>query len=626
MWHFRRMSRAEINEDPTASDFFSTEALQEITDALVRESIQNSLDARRPEAEQPVLVRIKLGRSNSSHIHRWFESLWPHVDECDDYLSDSPSRDDQLTWISIEDFETRGLLGDETASDDPPEGERNDFFYFWRNIGRGKKSGQDLGRWGLGKITFPAASRIHSFLGLTVRSNDEEWLLMGQSVLQIHHLQGQKYAPYGYFGRRDGDDDFVVPARDDETCSAFIDDFGLSRTCEPGLSLVIPFPQQEIKHSVLAKSAMRHYFYPILAGKLIIEIIDKENGTRLDSETIKDEVKNYFPRSDKSFFGLLSLAEEVLNRSDDDLIQAAPQDAGRIPEWTEDLLSGEQLEKIAETFDAGESVILNVPVWVLPKGGGRKESSFIIAIQRDAELDHAMDIFIRQGITITGVHSLRDSGVRALVLAEEPDIAAFLGDSENPAHTEWQSKSRKFKGKYRVGASTLQFVKDAPRGLMKLLNQRSEKIDDTALRDVFPASSPSGNRTPAGGVHEADPTRTREPIPPQQRSVRATSLNRNRDGFTLTLTDHGKSKTPFQIGVTCAYDVAKGNPFKKWQKSDFDLTGGDQVAVDGGGVTECYGNKLKVVATDNEFRLHVNGFDPNRDLIVDCREEDAGDA
>lgn len=42
------MQPGETNIDPTEAEFFSTEALGSPADALVREAIQNSLDARRP--------------------------------------------------------------------------------------------------------------------------------------------------------------------------------------------------------------------------------------------------------------------------------------------------------------------------------------------------------------------------------------------------------------------------------------------------------------------------------------------------------------------------------------------------------------------------------------------------
>ena len=55
-WKFREMSRGEINVDPIEGEFFATEALGSLSDALVRESIQNSLDAK--AGTGPIKVRF----------------------------------------------------------------------------------------------------------------------------------------------------------------------------------------------------------------------------------------------------------------------------------------------------------------------------------------------------------------------------------------------------------------------------------------------------------------------------------------------------------------------------------------------------------------------------------------
>lgn len=44
-WRFRRMGRDEQGIDPVQEEFFATEELGDLNEALVREAIQNSLDA-----------------------------------------------------------------------------------------------------------------------------------------------------------------------------------------------------------------------------------------------------------------------------------------------------------------------------------------------------------------------------------------------------------------------------------------------------------------------------------------------------------------------------------------------------------------------------------------------------
>src|SRR5947208_9535672 len=56
-WHFRSMDLGEVQVDPVHDEFFKA---QDLADALVRESIQNSLDARVARSRSPVRVRFRL--------------------------------------------------------------------------------------------------------------------------------------------------------------------------------------------------------------------------------------------------------------------------------------------------------------------------------------------------------------------------------------------------------------------------------------------------------------------------------------------------------------------------------------------------------------------------------------
>jgi len=149
MWHFRTMTRGEINDDPTEGDFFNVDALPNFADALVREAIQNSLDAGSDSPSSRVTVNIRISTDGEaieySRAQPFLDGLWPHA-AAYDVISDLPPKGAPDSWIAVEDFETRGLVGNIYSSEDPSPGERNDFFYFWRIIGRGKKEGVYLHR------------------------------------------------------------------------------------------------------------------------------------------------------------------------------------------------------------------------------------------------------------------------------------------------------------------------------------------------------------------------------------------------------------------------------------------------------------------------------------------------
>ena len=267
-WRFREMQPGEINVDPIEGEFFTTETLGSLNDALVREAIQNSLDAA--IGNKPVTVRFSFQKQSNNRsdfkevVETYLNGIGAHLQARHSGLQNTPTNAEDFDYLLIEDYGTRGLQGDILQYDDLDDDQRrNDFYYFWRNIGRTRKGDSDLGRWGLGKTVFQASSRINSFFGLTVRDDDHRSMLMGQSVLKIHKVNGQRYAPYGFFGLFD--DDLPLPIEDKSFIDAFIRQFNIERNERSGLSILIPYPERDINPIGSVKSAIIHYFFPILA-------------------------------------------------------------------------------------------------------------------------------------------------------------------------------------------------------------------------------------------------------------------------------------------------------------------------------------------------------------------------
>ena len=346
-WRFRAMQPGEMNVDPIEGEFFTTEALKSVTDALVRESIQNSLDAA--AGLEPVTVRFShhpgplTHHSNIGDLReRYVDGLSPHLLSKHAGLPEAPPLSEPLNFIAIEDYGTRGLQGDVLQYDDLDEDvKKNDFFYFWRNIGRTRKELTDLGRWGLGKTVFQAASRINTFFGLTVRRDDGRAYLMGQSVLKIHKVDGSRYAPYGYFGSFDGP--LALPVDDPAYLSAFSKDFALDRIGKPGLSVVIPYPDKEINLRGCAGSVIRHYFFPILAGRLVVEFKFDGKRIRLDALNLDDYLKKSQWAEKQGLPGLMELARWAIQQPPESFIRLQEPPVGKRPKITEEL------------FDPGQS-------------------------------------------------------------------------------------------------------------------------------------------------------------------------------------------------------------------------------------------------------------------------------
>jgi hypothetical protein len=621
-WRFRTMQPGEMNIDPIEGEFFTTEALRSITDALVRESIQNSLDAA--VGDGPVVVRFchHLGPPAGVDPHalrqRYLDGLAPHLHSRHAGLPEAPPLHEPLSFLAIEDYGTRGLQGDVRQYDDLDDDlQKNDFFYFWRNIGRTQKELTDLGRWGLGKTVFPAASRINAFFGLTVRHDDRRAYLMGQAVLKIHKVDGSRFAPYGYFGLFSGH--LALPAEDPDYHQMFSAHFALERSGQPGLSVLIPYPDQEINLRGCAHAVIRHYFFPILAGRLIVELAFDGKQIRLDALNLGDYLKKSQWAEKQGLPGLMELARWAIQQPPEKFIQLSAPVPGKRPKLTAELFRALPLDAIRSDFATGRRLAFHVPVAVLRQSGGQiSHTGFRVFLERDEKLDKPEDHFIRQGITIPEVSSLKHKGIRAIVSVAESDLSSFLGDAENPAHTQWERNSKKFKRKYKLGPATLDFVKSSPRELVKILTQPQKGRDENLLKHIFAIPlEPVGNAEKPG-QEKSD----KESKPPGDGEIVALEpgsylqLGAIKGGFRLSRQTRA-TQVPRYITLWIAYEVRSGNPFKKYTALDFDIGREPiQVRADGARLMLCKDNTLQIEVLRSDFRVTVTGFDTRRDLRV----------
>jgi hypothetical protein len=262
------MQKGEMNIDPIQGEFF---ARADLSDNLVRESVQNSLDAACSEKIR-VRFAISLGTSSlrPAVAQLYMSGLWTHLKSV--LAKDVPKASEPMDFLVIEDFGTRGLQGDpKQAYDTEQPTPKNDFYYFWRNIGRSPKGEMELGRWGVGKAVFAESSRINGFFGLTIRNDDHQELLMGQCVLKMHTIGFSWHRPYGFYANHDKDG-FPMPLQNRELQERFRRDFHLKRRNEPGLSIVVPyFRKEDLTLKGLERAVIEHYFYPVISKRLVLE-------------------------------------------------------------------------------------------------------------------------------------------------------------------------------------------------------------------------------------------------------------------------------------------------------------------------------------------------------------------
>ena len=609
-----------MNIDPIEGEFFSTEALGSLSDALIREAVQNSLDAAIPGEQVKVTITFSSSDQHlpTSKSEAYLRGLKSHLEAKQTGLSDRVRLTDPMNYLVIEDFGTRGLEGDTREDEDKgTDGKKNDFFYFWRNIGRAVEGTTARGRWGLGKTVFQAASRINSFFGLTIRRNDPRKLVLGQSVLKIHWCDGTRHSPYGFYGLFEGD--FALPTEGKDFIEQYSRDFRLQRKVETGLSVIIPFPDNEISPSGIVQAAVKQYFFPILSGDLVVKVVHGQREHILDGRTIFQCISESDWPDKGSVLRRLELAKWCIGLPVENYRHLREPETNQAPKWDENLFEAGQLNDLRKKFDEGERIALVVPLWVKKKSEDIEHSFFKVLIERDERVERGEDYFIRDGVTITGVSSLRQKGLRVIVSVSDRLLSKLLGDSENPAHTEWQERSPKFKDRYEWGVTCLRYVKNSPKEIVKILSRPAEGRDTKLLRDLFSIGLPK-TLEPNGDLEKPIEGEGRDgPTIPEQGAISADrflQLQRTKQGFRLVAHPETK-RIPKEIDIEVAYDVRQGNPFRRYSPLDFELNK-LPIRVGGKGLKASISkaNVLHIVLEEPNFQLSVTGFDPKRDLKI----------
>lgn len=218
MWVFNTRHDFGVETDPTQGEFFVNNEIDR-SSAIVRETIQNSLDARRDDA-QPVKVRFSFHEGGlflgPALVRNYLAGLIPHLSACGLDLDGIDLNEPR--FLVVEDFGTHGLRGN------PETKEPTDFYFFWHVVGRSGKTDAKAGRWGLGKTVFPNSSQISAFFGYTIRSDDQRHFLLGQTCLKTHSLDGTTYLPYAFY-QNSGEREFELPFDDPQHLARFRADF-----------------------------------------------------------------------------------------------------------------------------------------------------------------------------------------------------------------------------------------------------------------------------------------------------------------------------------------------------------------------------------------------------------------
>jgi hypothetical protein len=525
----------------------------------------------------------------------------------------------------IEDFGTTGLTGSveqcwlETAA-------RNPFYFFFRAEGQSGKSERDRGRWGVGKTVFPRSSRINTFFGFTVRQDDARQLLMGRAVLRSHYIGSDYFAPDGFFGQCD-ESGFPLPIDDENLIQQFRQDFRLQRENETGLSVVVPYCDEEVTYEGLLEAVIRQYYYSLLSGNLQVTVASPDREATLNSETLLSEIEKMHSDSTAELRALIQLTQWANQQCEEQMLTLTPPSAQESLKWSSAWFSEQQITEMRTRLEKGEPLAVRVPVTVREKKQKEQASFFDVFFVRDGNNESSRPVFIREGIIISDIRSLKNRGYRSIVVVEDRPLATLLGDSENPAHTQWQKDSSNYKGKYTYSDRYIPFVTRSVAEIIQAITEEQNRVDPMLLLDIFSLPAPQSENSAKTRKDKPQSKKGNEPdvVDPAPARPQRFRVKKVEGGFSV-LKGNDAASLPDSLLVRVAYNVRRGNPLKKYNPVDFTVENLDVVSQ-GIEINRMERNEILAKVVDPDFALTVTGFDENRDICVKVNaiQEDADD-
>jgi len=565
IWQFKKYDEDSTQQNSSSGKFFKEVSE---TESLVREFIQNSLDAVE-HSSKPVQVTINEASFNKRDLKDFLTGLEPHLKACGIKAHKETSK---IKFIILEDFNTKGL---------ERENQKN---FFYRDNMTNKIVGG--GSHGIGKAVFLSASKIKTFFGYSLFEGGE--VFQGRSVLKSHKIGPYEYCPYGNLK-------IDVSQNEDLLSKLFT-----RKKQQKGLSLAIPYLQEDISLENIKKAVKEQFYLPIIQRKLEVEINKNpkiNQNTWLDSDDTKmDLLMEYKTGQAKK---LPDIKESQWKKPD-------------FPKLEKDLVKN------------NEFFILSSEIEISTKNITKEKSEIILLIKKlEDDRERSID-FWRDNLLISkAISTKRPKGWIAVVIIQNSPLSKLLRELEDPGHTKWQigSIEQKVKENYKNIKPLVNFIKKLPLNLIQQMKYQPIKENSQFFADYFPDTSSLGKKQSEEGKSSSkfqgsDPILIDDELGFKYFHYKSHPKG---DGFTLRLKK--EQNPPDTITVKTAYGTNYGNAFKNYDKRDFKFKENIKIRLESGAKSgeeiSCLENEVSYSIKDESFVLSFTGFDPERELKID---------
>lgn len=276
-WSFQQWNEKMTYFGP--NDAIMQSFTKDFYDSLVRESIQNSLDAV-DDRSKPVKVSFTFDKISIVDFPSLF-GLKGHINGCIEthkgnqraeelylpmleYLNTAAKS--EIDIITVSDFNTCGMQYEEGNP-------KNTFSAFTKSVGLSVKTSKSSGgSFGFGKAAYFQMSPLRTILVSTM-TKDGETFFEGVTRLCTHKIGSAEYTDMGYYDNTDG-----RPSTGDNIPNKFL------RT-EPGTSITLLGKYSDagpiaIMKAELVRAVLRNFWLAIYQEKLIVSIANSIHITR----------------------------------------------------------------------------------------------------------------------------------------------------------------------------------------------------------------------------------------------------------------------------------------------------------------------------------------------------------
>lgn len=637
-------------DENVGEEFFNdVDTLDEIS-SLVRESIQNSIDARRNNKE-PVIVRFTIGSSNPENNSKYFKEIISHAKKSI-YESLVPNLSIKSKFLVIEDFNTYGLKGSINSSRPTEESSEiygsNFWFFEWKS-GETNKLAGGRGSWGIGKAVLSAASRLKTILVQSERSEEfcpeknTKSILFGHSIFKYANVDGVRLGPHRtWMIEKILDGKSVhMPSSDPHEIASFRRDWLCTRnTGEIGTSIVIPFIKDSINSKRLVQCIIQDYFIAILEDVLTCEVInERSEKISLSKDSLISHIRGIdeedWPsagRNKEELIGFCNMYKSKMTKTS--IMKTIKTNYDSINDWSAVIFTDEDKIEFQSKLEAGICLEFIVKTEVpTDRIGNYISDEFYVLLAKAPNENMSKTLFTRQGIIIPEAH--RDSklvGLLSMVIIDEGksnSLQKMLRDSEGPAHKNWTPRGDKVHSKYEARAlkKTINWVKTSALTIHKKLQPDQSIADDRSLAKYFPDDEPIAGSY--GELNGEDEPKTGRPEGGQGGSggkgvPRGGRLLRVERGdvmgsIRILPIDSSKISIGMKFEIETAYALRGGDSFSAWDEEDFNLESLYSSQNSFGVSAEFIGNKAIIEVSKENFSVLFQGFDANRDLSIESK-------